>query len=929
MTCIACVRRSTLALLLVALTACTTDSERFISSAQSHLAAGREREAAIELRNAVAAEPDHPLGNFLLGKLLAKVGSLVDAEIILRQSLKAGYPPAEVVPVLGGVLLEAEKFSALLSLLNSIDGAGSGISPARLALLKGRAYTGLGQLLEARTQLALALPELPDDSRIAMAELAMASGDWAGAERELHSVTASAPKNAEAWIASGLLMRRLGRDDAAAGAFAKAIEAAPDDPVALLSQAIVYLTRDDLQAAKPLLEKAGKIAPLKPMLEFANGLLALKEGRGEDARAALQRLLDAVPTYRPALLLAGALNFSNERYDLAENSYAAYLRFDPNNVFARKMLGATLIAKGRPDSALEVMAPVLANARDVEILVIAGRANLALGRVSLALRSLEQAIKIDPDNADARLNMAHVDLVAGRRSAAATQFEAAIKLRPEDSRANRGYCMMLLADGRIERAGQVAQVFLGVAPRSPDAHTLAGAVDLARRNDAAARTHFERALAINPTFIAAAEALADIEERAGVTGALKKRMDAVIAADPKNLDALLIRARLELESGGGEQSAARMRDLLTQHPRSLRALLLLAESQLKSGQVAEAIATARRASEENPWDTTSLFLLSDAQLVSGDTAGAIVTLDKASALAPTRMEPQLRLVRAHVQSGDLRTAISRLNVILRKDRMNVTARLMLGQVYIASKRIDDAFSQAKELQKVAPTHFAGHRLEGEAALAAGLLERAVQSFVRADALSPSGETKMMLHRARTMAAGKIAPIDDLQGWLKRNPADRQVRLYLADSLLVAKHFADAAEHYRVLHKESENDPHVLNNLAWAELHLGREAGIETALDLAQRAAKLRPEDARVLDTLGVALTRAKREADAVQVLLRAQSKDPMDYEVRLHLSEALWKVGDGARARKELLELAGRGEVPRAIRASAAELLSKIQGSVR
>jgi len=914
--------------LVLFISGCGKDPERHIASAQTHLAAARDREAAIELRNAVAVAPDHPQGNFLLGKLLAKVGSLVDAEIVLLQALKSGHPAAEVVPVLGQVMIEAEKYSVLLKTLDAIEAAGDQTFAGRLALLRGRAYVGLGRLLEARTQITLASATMPTEARLALADLSIATGDWAGAARELDSVTASDPRNADAWIATGMLLRRLGKDDEALQAFGKALAAEPEQPVALLSQAIVYLTRDDLDAAKPFLDKAGKIAPLKPMLEFANGLLALKEKRNEDARAALQRLLEAVPTYRPALLLAGALNYATERYDLAENSYAAYLRSDSNNAYARKMLAATLIAKGRSDAALEVIGPAISQTRDPEILILSGRANLALGRVQRARAHLEEATKVAPDNADARLNLAFVHLVSGRRNAAASEFEAALKLRSDDARANRAYCMMLLADGRIDLAARAARAFLDRAPKSPDAHTLVGAVELARKNDAGARSSFEQALTLNPSFIPAAEALADIDQRAGVPDALKKRLDAVLAADPKNLDALLIRARVELDSGGGEQSAARVRELLTQHPKSLRALLLLAESQLKAGQATEAITTARRAAEEHPWDTSALYLLADAQLASGDAAGAIVTLERAVVLAPGRLESHIRVVSAHVRSGDLRTAISKLNALARVDRSSVPVKLMLGQAYLASKRSDDAMAIAKELQKSAPKHHGGYALEGETALVTGAPDRAAQAFSKAEALFPNGEHKVQLHRARTLAAGKLAPLDDLREWLVRFPADRDVRIYFADALLGGERYSDAIEQYRILHKESPQDPRVLNNLAWSELKLARDGGALVALDYAQQAAKLRPDDARVLDTLGVALLRSKREAEAVQTLLKAQSINRENPEIGLHLGEALIAVGDVARGRSELSRLLS-SSTPAHVRIAASALLAKHSAVVR
>jgi uncharacterized Ntn-hydrolase superfamily protein len=89
---------------------------------------------------------------------------------------------------------------------------------------------------------------------------------------------------------------------------------------------------------------------------------------------------------------------------------------------------------------------------------------------------------------------------------------------------------------------------------------------------------------------------------------------------------------------------------------------------------------------------------------------------------------------------------------------------------------------------------------------------------------------------------------------------------------------------RVLAEESE-DADLLNNLAWfcatADMY------VDEAVEAAERAVALRPEDANILDTLAEACFRAGRSADAVAAIKRAIEIDPESSYYREQLERFL------------------------------------------
>jgi uncharacterized protein HemY len=72
---------------------------------------------------------------------------------------------------------------------------------------------------------------------------------------------------------------------------------------------------------------------------------------------------------------------------------------------------------------------------------------------------------------------------------------------------------------------------------------------------------------------------------------------------------------------------------------------------------------------------------------------------------------------------------------------------------------------------------------------------------------------------------------------------------------------------------------------------------QEAIELLEKALKLEPEDPFILDSMGWAMFKAKRYAEAVDYLRRAFGIRP-DPEIAAHFGEALWMKGDKEEARR-------------------------------
>ena len=114
----------------------------------------------------------------------------------------------------------------------------------------------------------------------------------------------------------------------------------------------------------------------------------------------------------------------------------------------------------------------------------------------------------------------------------------------------------------------------------------------------------------------------------------------------------------------------------------------------------------------------------------------------------------------------------------------------------------------------------------------------------------------------------------------------------------------AIRHYRALLDNQPDNPALLNNLAWV---LGQNKDPK-AIDLAEKAYKLAPDQASIVDTLGSLLV-AKGDFDrGVELMKKAHSLAPNNPMIKLNLARALVKAGKNSDAKPMLDELATLGD---------------------
>jgi len=92
-----------------------------------------------------------------------------------------------------------------------------------------------------------------------------------------------------------------------------------------------------------------------------------------------------------------------------------------------------------------------------------------------------------------------------------------------------------------------------------------------------------------------------------------------------------------------------------------------------------------------------------------------------------------------------------------------------------------------------------------------------------------------------------------------------------------------------------SEPLLLNFLGYAKLERGED--LDAAETMIRKASELDPDNASITDSLGWAVYKRGRLAEAIDILTRAAKGDPTQAEIHEHLGDALYKAGNRFEAR--------------------------------
>ncbi|HEY3148138.1 MAG TPA: XrtA/PEP-CTERM system TPR-repeat protein PrsT, partial [Dongiaceae bacterium] len=861
---------ATALIVAVLMTGCTRSPESMLASAKEHLAQNDRSAAIIQLRNALQKNPNLAEARFLLGKSLWETGDLAAAEKELRMAAELLHPRDEVYPVLSQVILARGDYKRVLAEFGFIK-LTTPQAKADLLTTLGTASLALGDTGGAKSRFESAMALVPDypPALIGRARIQASSADLPGALALAETAIAKAPTSSEAWLLKGDIVRAQGDFDGALVAYRKAIEIDPRNLIAHYATVALLIEQGKSDEADKQLATLQKVAPQSPQTRYLQALIAYRKQDYAAARDAIMQYLRIVPDEPVALLLSARVNYALQSYQQVSADLRKVLQQVPNQPTARRLLVQTHLRMGQPDKALEAIAPLLAEQNlDADTLALIAEVYAQNGDIAKASLYFEMAAKADPKNTSRRTDLALAHLSGqGNTDRAFRELEEAAAA---DS-GIRGDVALLVAkvqQGNFDAALTAVAALEKKQPDDPLPHTLRGSILLAKGDVSGARKSFEEALAKDPAYFPAAGNLARLDFADKKPDDAKKRFEAVLAKDPKNIEALLGIAVLGAATGASSDEVAKLiGKAIAADPTSETARLALIRHYINSKKPTLAVSAAQEALVIQPDSPAILDAAARAYLAAGNTQQTATTIAKLAKLQPTSPEVLVRTAELQVTTKDTAGALENLRKALAIKPDFVEAQRMMIALSLDASRPEDAIVVARQMQIQRPKDPEGFIIEGDIRAHQKAWNKAATAYRNGLTHRDSTDLAVRLHVALRFGARDADAEKFAASWLKSHPDDFVFRTYIADVVMVQKDYAAAAAQYRTILEQHPNDVHVLNNLAWI---LGEQKDPK-AVEYAEQAVRLAPDNPAVLDTLGTLLADSGNPKRGIELLNKAVS----------------------------------------------------------
>lgn len=904
-----------LAAVLVAalgLSGCGRDEAASLAEVRARLAQPAQLNQAgplTELKGLTQKFPRSGEAHYLLGWLLHQRGEWREATLALDRARELRYDANLLLPLLARTLVMGGKPRRVVDELSG-QTLTDPKAQAELVATLAAALARDGQAPRARQTLTEALAQ-PGQAQaeplmLAQAKLATATGQWPEALTATEALLSRHPGSDEGWALKGdLLLRQPQGQAEAMAAYRMALQARPSQLHARAALVSLQLAQGQPAAAEQDLVQLRQHAPGHFSTDYLEARLAAAKGDTVRARGLYNKLVKTAPDH-PLLLVSAAENeLRLQAYGQAETLASKALTLTPGDNAARRVVVQALLRKGQAGRAVVMLGPLVEKPdAPAELLALAAQAQLANDNPKAAEVLYARLARLRPS--DARLRTLAVGLgglrptsealVAELQQVAADDPGITADLAIVDARLRAKQW-----DAALKTIDTIAQKQPRQAlPQQLRAHVLAQRGDLA-----GARSALESAVAAQPLDLSAIEALARLDLLAKRPDDARQRFQQVLAQQPHNAAALLALAGVARQAQAGPaELLGILNRAVAADAQHAAAHLALIDHHLQHGDPAAALAAATAAAEALPDNTDMLERQARMQLANQKVDQALVTYGRIASLQNRSVVGHLGQAQAHLQVNNLTQAQRAVERALDREPQSPDAQALMVAVLVGQKRFQEAADLARSMQLERPQHARGWQVQAEVAGAQGQWEAAVKALQQAVA-KPEGAAgaSLALYIALAKAGQNSEAEAFAERWLQQHPHDRRFLFQAASAAQQANQPARAERLYQQLLALAPDHPFALNNLAL--LHLAQ--GKPDALALADRAVKLMPEHALLLDTQAEARAAAGQMDQALQAQQRAATLAPQSAAVRLKLVKLMVKAGEPRDARNELNRLAEAG----------------------
>ena len=502
-----------------------------------------------------------------------------------------------------------------------------------------------------------------------------------------------------------------------------------------------------------------------------------------------------------------------------------------------------------------------------------------MGRTKEAISELEKALTLNPNDSDARTNLALAYEQSGAPAKAIPHFS---KL-DEAARAQghnlpppvlAAYARSLAATKQWNAAAAKMLEAIAADPRNAELHDECGTIYAQHQDWPRAQEQFSEAIRLKPNFGIAHLHLGSVLGVLNQPTGLDELQEAY-RLEPQNPTIALELGKAFALRGQDDQAIPVLQQALELAPKSTAAAYQLGLAYQRSARVQEALPLLQKVVAADPRNAPALTNLGLALCQSRRAKDAVPFLQKAVSLAPDNMTARQNLAAAYVTLGEFDDAIAALRAALKLFPNEPQLHYNLG---VAFKMQDDASDAIPELRA-------------------------------AEKLDPSApEPSLVLGVIFSQTGRYEEAAQELSASLKLRPENGEGWATLGGVYNSLGRFPEAASALREAIRQlpDQADPHLTLASVLAQQDQQAEAAAERKIAANLMRAHMNLQRAEVATNAGLSLLKSGSLPEAIVQFKDALSYDPNYVEAHLGLADALERQGnkmDAAAERQKASDL--------------------------
>ena len=803
-------------------------------------------------------------------------GRFEQAEIEYKNVIQLdGFNPTAVAR-LGTIYREDGRVGQALPFLSKAKELRPTDPAVRLQL--GLALLASGNLREAREEALFVLAQQPTDDEVPLllAEASTSAKDIADARQRLTHLPGSLSSHPAVLIALGQLALHEQHVADAEALFERARQADPKSPNALAALGMVAWSKKETAAADAALKQAAELSPIRSPRRLQYIQFKIQTGDAQTGKRLLDEITRAAPDYLPAWIWRAEVATTEKDFATAEAMLAQAAARDSVHPEVMLLAGRVQLAKGDAKKAaaeLEKMVTVYPNS--AVALYQLGLAYAALSDMAKAADAFNRAVALDSKLTPAVLALAETNIRRGDVGAAIAALKLATQQHPDLVPARVLLAQAYQARGQLDEALAIYRQLEQQFPNNAQTELMIGAVLKQQNQRKAARDAFTRAHELSADNFAAVEQLVDLDLGDKDYRSARQRAEAAAARSPKAVEPHLLIAQSYLAQNDFTQAEPELQRAIALQPDSASAYFLLARLYVASNQRAKAIANLGQLLAKNPKNAEALTM--------------IAVLEDVQKNYPAARDAYERLLTADPKSV---IALNNLAYLYSEHFDN------LNRAYELAQR-----ARALQPQESRTADTLGWVLyrKGQYAAAVVVLQESAAK------LTDEPEAQFHFGMASYMTGDELAARAALEraaaagtGTLFHAEAAQRLAILSIDPAAIT-----SAQRAALIKAEANHaaDPIALSRLAGCYEH---EGNLGKARSAAQAALQINPKNAPAAAQLARIYAAQGDRAEAIELAKAARAADPTDAAITHLLGSLVYESADYRWAASLLREAAER-----------------------